>query len=79
MTEEVDRPYAGQEGEINDKLLLDLAWERQQKKVCLPAATACVRAPRERRLYKLFVLLQFARERARVCACVCLQREMVCG
>ena len=44
MTEEVDRPYAGQEGEINDKLLLDLAWERQQKKVCLPAATACVRA-----------------------------------
>ena len=33
MTEEVDRPYAGQEGEINDKLVLDLAWERQQKKV----------------------------------------------
>ena len=33
MSEEVDRPYAGQEGEINDKLLLDLAWERQQKKV----------------------------------------------
>lgn len=30
--EEVDRPYAGQEGDINDKLLLDLAWERQQKK-----------------------------------------------
>lgn len=28
-----DRPYAGQEGEINDKLLLDAAWERQQKKV----------------------------------------------
>ena len=33
MADEVDRPYAGQEGEINDKLLLDLAWERQQKKV----------------------------------------------
>jgi hypothetical protein len=33
MTDEVDRPYAGQEGEINDKLVLDLAWERQQKKV----------------------------------------------
>jgi Ca2+-binding EF-hand superfamily protein len=32
MTDEVDRPYAGQEGEINDKLVLDLAWERQQKK-----------------------------------------------
>ena len=33
MGDEVDRPYAGQEGEINDKLVLDLAWERQQKKV----------------------------------------------
>ena len=28
-----DRPYAGQSDDINDKLLLDLAWERQQKKV----------------------------------------------
>lgn len=25
--------YAGQQEDINDKLLLDLAWERQQKKV----------------------------------------------
>ena len=33
MTDEADRPYAGQEGDINEKLLLDLAWERQQKKV----------------------------------------------
>ena len=33
MADDMDRPYAGQEGEINDKLLLDLAWERQQKKV----------------------------------------------
>lgn len=33
MTDEDSRPYAGQEGEINDKLLLDAAWERQQKKV----------------------------------------------
>lgn len=33
MTEE-DRPYAGKDEDINDKLVLDLAWERQQKKVC---------------------------------------------
>ena len=39
MTDEVDRPYAGQEGEINDKLLLDLAWERQQKKVAYLVAS----------------------------------------
>lgn len=25
--------YGGQQEDINDKLLLDLAWERQQKKV----------------------------------------------
>ena len=31
--DDTDRPYAGQEADINDKLLLDLAWERQQKKV----------------------------------------------
>ena len=33
MSDETDRPYAGQETDINDKLVLDLAWERQQKKV----------------------------------------------
>ena len=33
MADEVDRPYAGQGEEINEKLLLDSAWERQQKKV----------------------------------------------
>ena len=41
MADEVDRPYAGQEGEINDKLLLDLAWERQQKKVRRLCVVAC--------------------------------------
>ena len=28
MTEE-DKPYTGQEGEINDKVVLDLAWEQE--------------------------------------------------
>ena len=32
MADEDDTPYHGQE-DINDKLVLDLAWERQQKKV----------------------------------------------
>lgn len=42
MADEDSRPYAGQEGEINDKLLLDAAWERQQKKVS-SAIGGCVR------------------------------------
>jgi len=33
MTDEADRPYSGHEGDINEKLLLDLDWERQQTKV----------------------------------------------
>ena len=35
MAEETDlgTAYGGQQEDINDKLLLDLAWERQQKKV----------------------------------------------
>lgn len=41
MADEDSRPYAGQEGEINDKLLLDAAWERQQKKVS-SAVGGCV-------------------------------------
>ncbi len=32
MAEDLGTAYGGQE-DINDKLLLDLAWERQQKKV----------------------------------------------
>ena len=31
--EDLGTAYAGQQEDINDKLLLDLAWERQQKKV----------------------------------------------
>lgn len=35
MADEADlgTAYQGQQEDINDKLLLDLAWERQQKKV----------------------------------------------
>lgn len=35
MADEADlgTAYGGQQEDINDKLLLDLAWERQQKKV----------------------------------------------
>lgn len=40
MTDEADRPYSGQEGDINEKLLLDLAWERQQKKVRMASTLA---------------------------------------
>lgn len=31
--EDLGSAYSGQQEDINDKLLLDLAWERQQKKV----------------------------------------------
>lgn len=31
--EDLGTAYSGQQEDINDKLLLDLAWERQQKKV----------------------------------------------
>ena len=31
--EDLGTAYSGQSEDINDKLLLDLAWERQQKKV----------------------------------------------
>ena len=31
--EDLGTAYGGQQEDINDKLLLDLAWERQQKKV----------------------------------------------
>ena len=36
MTDEADlgTAYAGKGEDINEKLVLDLAWERQQKKVC---------------------------------------------
>lgn len=44
MAEDFGSPYQGQE-DINDKLLLDLAWERQQKKVSALRADTCPRAP----------------------------------
>ena len=42
MADEADlgTAYAGQQEDINDKLLLDLAWERQQKKVSVLRAAA---------------------------------------
>ena len=42
MADETDlgTAYAGQQEDINDKLLLDLAWERQQKKVSTLRAAA---------------------------------------
>lgn len=33
MAEDLGTAYGGQQEDINDKLVLDLAWERQQKKV----------------------------------------------
>ena len=38
MTDQTDlgRAYSDGQEDINDKLLLDLAWERQQKKVSCP-------------------------------------------
>ena len=33
MAEDLGTAYQAQQEDINDKLLLDLAWERQQKKV----------------------------------------------
>lgn len=68
MADEDTRPYAGQEVEIQDKLLLDAAWERQQKKVssavggCIRGCTQtihaslCVTIPRQRPLFALCVL-----------------------
>ena len=65
MAEEMDRPYAGQEGEINDKLLLDLAWERQQKKVrCAPAGRP---GPRGRPSVQTVVLAGNSLGRPRAC------------
>jgi len=34
MADDLGTAYSGQE-DINDKLVLDLAWERQQKKVTI--------------------------------------------
>ncbi len=33
MADELGTAYEGAKDDINDKLVLDLAWERQQKKV----------------------------------------------
>lgn len=40
MAEDLGTAYAGQSEDINDKLLLDLAWERQQKKVTFSLAAS---------------------------------------
>ena len=48
MAEEADlgTAYGGQQEDINDKLLLDLAWERQQKKVSTLRARSSIKAMR---------------------------------
>ena len=57
MAEEADlgTAYAGQQEDINDKLLLDLAWERQQKKVSALRAAASAAGASENSLPDLAV------------------------
>ena len=53
MAEETDlgTAYAGQQEDINDKLLLDLAWERQQKKVSALLAGSSKRPAADARVW----------------------------
>ena len=54
MAEETDlgTAYAAQQEDINDKLLLDLAWERQQKKVSALLAGSSKRPAADARVWK---------------------------